>query len=200
MGKRYLQMPDGKFIDYKSDFNFDMKFTLETLGDYAHWDGYITPDGCFYTTKPSYTDYWNGSYNCHQDFADDYVYCVLGNEEIDSTVKELVKQLEERNKDEWYRINGAKDYVVEFLGWVSIGHSNMTGEVYTCVPHKEYFGHKVTEIQKKIALEIYQANKYNMKDYFWKFDGISPYGDEPLSEEEIKLIDDNTDDFDPTVF
>ena len=174
MGKRYLQKSDGSLVDYKSEFDFDLKLTLETLGDYAHWDGYITPDGYFLPTKPSHTDYWNGSYFCHRDYADDYIYCVLGNEDIDKTIRESERKVQEKYKSEMYYLNGIQDYVIEYLGWVSIGHSNLTKKVYSNVPHRDYFGHQVTEIQKKIALEIYKANDYAMDDYFLTFDEISP--------------------------
>jgi hypothetical protein len=167
-------------MSYEYSFDFNDFLTLENIEEAKDWDGYIDPKGRFFRTKPNYSDYWMGSFNLHKDFAYDYLREIEKIDDVDEAIKEGLKT--GKIKDDW--LNGAKDYIVHVLGWVSIGHSNITEEVYTCVPQQQYCGLKPNEIQKRIALKIYEMNNYDMKDYFYRFDGIVP----ELDEEEIQRI------------
>lgn len=165
---------------YKTPFDFNKFYTLQNIDEVSGWDGYIDTEGNFYITKPNSIDYWMGSFNLHADFADDYLTIVKGIDSISSVIREEIKS--GKIKDDC--LYGAKDYLVHVLGWVSIGHSNITDEVYTCVPSEEYCGLKPTEIQKQVALKLYEINSYDMRDYFYKFDGIMP----EYTEEDIKRL------------
>jgi len=166
--------------NYNSQFNFQEYFTLKNIEDVIGWDGYIDPKGRFYLTKPNNANYWNGSYNLHADFADDYLRIIKKINDIDYTIKEGIKN--GRIKDSF--LMGAKDYLVNVLGWVSIGYSNYQNEVYTCVPVENYCGLKPTKQQKEIAFKLYQLNNYDMDDYYFKFEGKII----ELSNEEIQNI------------
>jgi len=150
-------------MSYEYSFDFNDFLTLENIEEAKDWDGYIDPKGRFFRTSNKKID-----------------YAIEKIDDVDEAIKEGLKT--GKIKDDW--LNGAKDYIVHVLGWVSIGHSNITEEVYTCVPQQQYCGLKPNEIQKRIALKIYEMNNYDMKDYFYRFDGIVP----ELDEEEIQRI------------
>lgn len=93
------------------------------------WDGYIAPDGTFHTTKPSDMDYWNGTYNAHEDFArkilenglDSFGGKIQGIEMTQEKRKEIEEIAKRRCKrlrnDHWI---SAKDLLVFGLGWVAV--------------------------------------------------------------------------------
>jgi hypothetical protein len=62
------------------------------------WDGYISPDGIFYALKPTGINYWDSSFNIHEDWADQYIemHC--------DGVSTLCP----------------KDYMVDSLGWIAV--------------------------------------------------------------------------------
>jgi hypothetical protein len=145
------------------EWNVEEKFTINEIEDVLDWNVYITPDGFIYPTKPNYCDYYHGSFNCHRDFAEQYCEEILG-------ITDMHQAIKEANSENKY-MYGAQDYLIHVKGWVSIGVSNLTGNVYVSVP----YNHKtLTEIQKQIAFKFYEHNEFDMKDYYLKFDGILP--------------------------
>lgn len=122
------------------------QFNLKSEKDereWKNWDGYIDPQGNFYQTKPIGMDYWCGSFNAHEEWADQY-----------SEENDIDYLLGEDSRDT------AKDYLIEVLGWASFGSSFGFDTPELCLPKK------LTKPQEDTLFKLYQIKKLDMKNYY----------------------------------
>lgn len=164
-GQRWIQERGSKELkDYEPTFDFNEVYTIDNIEEKKGWDGYIDRDGKFYPTKPTLYESWNGSCNLHSDYADEYLYFI---EKIDPD--EVIRHLEKEGKITGWRLRGPKDYVVNIMGWVSMGYSRFMGN-FVVVPEPEYNNMVLTQAQKDLAKKMYEMNGFEMADYYRKFE------------------------------
>jgi hypothetical protein len=102
------------------------------------WDGFIDKEGNFYKTKPIGAGWYNGTANCHMEFAIQY----------------LKEQGIKVDKDE-------KDYMINTMGWCDYGHYVLSGRGVAVQKPK-----KLTKEQEKTLFKLFELNKDDMTYYF----------------------------------
>lgn len=103
------------------------------------WDGFIDPQGNFYQTKPIGSTWYNGTANCHMEFAIQYL-------------KE--KSIKIDRKDE-------KDYLIKVMGWCDYAHFILLGSgVHVNKPKK------LTREQEKTLFKLFELNEDNLNEYY----------------------------------
>lgn len=121
-------------------FNFE---PIKDEKEWKEWDGYIDLEGRFFQTKPSMVDYFMGSYNCHAEWAEVY----LENKNINYLEGDNLRDT-------------AQDYLVEVMGWVSVGFMSSMEEPHLC------FEKSWTKHQENTLFKIFQLNEWDMKWYY----------------------------------
>jgi hypothetical protein len=106
------------------------------------WDGYISPDGIFYALKPTGINYWDSSFNIHEDWADQYIemHC--------DGVSTLCP----------------KDYMVDSLGWIAVTFELLTmSSPVICTPENKK---RITKEQKEILFLMFSLRELDMIYYY----------------------------------
>jgi len=129
------------------------------------WDGYVDPRGQFYRTKPSDTIYWNGSCNCHTDWADIY-YMVKGVDPDSFRGSFWIDQFGQKNE-----ILTAEDHLVNVERWASCAF-NCGGYIYITPPRLEKG--LLTTAQKETIFKLFALNGYPMDVYYEQCEVIVP--------------------------
>ena len=126
------------FLELLKSKPFDTKPTELIAG----WDGFIDREGNFYKTKPIGVGWYNGSANCHYEWAYQYI-------------KEQKIEMDKDNKD-------AKDYLIHRMGWCDISHLKLiSNDVHVQKPLKGF-----SKEQEKTLFKLFELNNDDMKKYY----------------------------------
>jgi hypothetical protein len=110
----------------------------------AGWDGFIDREGKFYTTKPIGKGWYNGSANCHGDWACQY----LRENNITLTLKD--------------NIHDEKDYLIYELGWCDMSHFIiLENDINITEPRMGF-----SKAQEETLFKLFELNNDDMKKYY----------------------------------